>query len=223
MKKRVEYRNQTLRLCSGDALYLYTDGVTEAADNENKLYGEPRLLQALSFADDKTTAGEVCQVVTDDIHTFVGSAPQSDDITMLCVKLNAMQVKDRMTTYPDESSYATVESFLNDRLKTADVSARVINRVLVVTDEIWSNIVKYSGATEASVRLGREADTLLVSFTDNGKPFDPLAAEEPNITLAAEEREIGGLGLLIIKKMFTEQHYEYADGQNRLKLGFELK
>lgn len=101
MKKRVEYRNQTLRLCSGDALYLYTDGVTEAADNENKLYGEPRLLQALSFADDKTTAGEACQVVTDDIHTFVGSATQSDDITMLCVKLNAMQDKDRMTTYPD--------------------------------------------------------------------------------------------------------------------------
>ena len=71
---------------------------------------------------------------------------------------------------------------------------------MVVTDEIWSNIVKYSGATEASIRLGREADTLLVSFTDNGKPFDPLAAEEPNITLAAEEREIGGLGIYMVKQ-----------------------
>lgn len=217
------YRNQTLQLCSGDAIYLYTDGVTEAADENNKLYGEPRLQQALSFADNATSPRMICETVARDIHAFVGNAPQSDDITMLCVRMNAMQDKDRMMTFPDGSSYAIVEAFLNDRLQMADVSSRIINRILAVTDEIWSNIVNYSGATEASIKLGREADTLLVSFIDNGKPFDPLAAKDPDITLSADEREIGGLGLLMTKKMSSSQSYQRTDGQNRLLLGFDLR
>ena len=87
------YKEQTLQLEKGDVLYLYTDGVTEATDADEKLYGEKRLLDLLSFGDDYPSpsdgngvAGAVCKMVSYDVQQFVNGAEQSDDITMLCIK-----------------------------------------------------------------------------------------------------------------------------------------
>ena len=87
------YKEQTLQLQKGDILYLYTDGVTEAMDNEGNQYGEERLQNLLSFkdnypvqSDENGAAGAVCKLVSNDLQQFVGDAEQSDDITMLCVK-----------------------------------------------------------------------------------------------------------------------------------------
>ena len=87
------YREQTLQLQKGDILYLYTDGVTEAMDEEENQYGEERLLKLLSFGDnypdpsgDNGIAGAVCDLVKADIESFVKDAEQWDDITMLCVR-----------------------------------------------------------------------------------------------------------------------------------------
>ncbi|MBR5368748.1 MAG: SpoIIE family protein phosphatase [Lachnospiraceae bacterium] len=87
------YMEQTLQLQKGDILYLYTDGVTEAMDGEERLYGEDRLRELLSFGENypepsgsNGIAGAVCELVTADIERFVRGAEQSDDITMLCVR-----------------------------------------------------------------------------------------------------------------------------------------
>lgn len=87
------YKEQTLQLQKGDILYLYTDGVTEAMDQDGKQYGEDRLRELLSFgdrypssADENGVAGAVCKLVSEDVQKFVNGAEQSDDITMLCVK-----------------------------------------------------------------------------------------------------------------------------------------
>lgn len=87
------YKEQTLQLEKGDILYLYTDGVTEATDADEKLYGEQRLIDLLSFgdnypspSDENGVAGAVCKMVSADVQSFVNGAEQSDDITMLCVK-----------------------------------------------------------------------------------------------------------------------------------------
>lgn len=87
------YLEHTLQLQKDDILYLYTDGVTEAMDSDENLYGEDRLLELLSFGDnypapagDNGIAGAVCELVTADIDRFVQGAEQSDDITMLCVR-----------------------------------------------------------------------------------------------------------------------------------------
>ena len=86
------YKEHTLQLKKGDILYLYTDGVTEAMDAEENLYGEERLLNLLSFGDnypapagENGVAGAVCDLVKADIDSFVKDAERSDDITMLCV------------------------------------------------------------------------------------------------------------------------------------------
>ena len=85
--KGTRYREQTLQLEHGDILFMYTDGVTEATDAENQLYGNDRLLQTLSasFSADMEGCREVCVTVKADLERFVGEAPQFDDITMLCL------------------------------------------------------------------------------------------------------------------------------------------
>lgn len=221
--EKTRYCLHTLKLCPGDALYLYTDGVTEAANGQNDLFGEARLKDFLSAAENGTDVQDICSGVSAALHGFVGDMPQSDDITMLCVRINAMQDKAVTTMVPDENSYAIVQAFLADRLETANTPQKTLRRMQVVTDEIWSNIVHYSGAALASLSLSREGDTLYLNFRDNGKPYDPTAAAAPDITLPAEERPIGGLGLHMVRKMSTSMQYRYSEGENRLSVGFELE
>lgn len=94
-----------------------------------------------------------------------------------------MHEKDMYTAVPNGNSYAAMQAFLEQRLEGAGVSLRVQNRVQVAADEIWSNIVHYSGASQASLELRWEEETLFLRFTDDGKPYDPTAAPEPDTTL----------------------------------------
>ena len=133
-----------------------------------------------------------------------------------------MNGKNQFTAVPDAGSYTAVQDFLTERMESADLSLRVQSRVQVAADEIWSNIVHYSGATWAAVELCREGETLLLRFSDDGKPYDPTAAPEPDVTLSADERQIGGLGLHMVRKMTTAMTYRHEDGENRLTLAFSL-
>lgn len=149
------YRLNELQLQPGDAIYLYADGVTEAFNENGELFGESRL-EALLSGTDGMTAREICGAVAAGLQQFVGGAAQSDDITMLCMSMRAMQASDRVTTCPDVHSYGIVQTFLSDRLGTAGVSAKVQTRMQVANDESWSNIVRHSGASEAELKLRRE-------------------------------------------------------------------
>ena len=215
------YRTQELYLEPGDEIFLYTDGVTEATNLENELYGEPRLEECLKPVSGRAPR-EVCEAVKQDVAKYAGKAPQSDDITMLCVRVNAIHDKVSMRIHPDQPSLSVVQAFLDDRLKTAGVPKKTHHRMQVAADEIWSNIVRYSGATSAEMHLSREGDTLFLSFVDNGTPYDPTATAKPDTTLSVEDRPIGGLGLHMVKKMTTSMRYEYKDGKNILILGFDL-
>jgi sigma-B regulation protein RsbU (phosphoserine phosphatase) len=83
----VKYRQNELMLNSGDKLFLYTDGVTEAMDIDHNLYGDPRLEEIINTVKNESAAGIVHRI-RDDVHDFAGEAPQADDITMLCLIIN---------------------------------------------------------------------------------------------------------------------------------------
>jgi len=85
-------------------------------------------------------------------------------------------------------------------------------------EEVYMNIVNHSGATRAELTLAREGDDAVLQFDDDGAAFDPLIQAEPDVTLPAEERSIGGLGILMIRRMTDRQHYARVDGHNRLTL-----
>ena len=97
----------------------------------------------------------------------------------------------------------------------------------VAVDELFSNIVHYAYNPEigcATVRVDVKNDPLAVeiTFIDNGVPYDPLAKRDPDITLSAEERQIGGLGIFIVKKSMDAVNYEYKDGKNILTIKKDL-
>lgn len=215
------YQTREIQLNHGDELFLYTDGVTEAANEKNELYGEERLKNCLAAAADRHPR-EICETIKNDVTSYAGTTPQSDDITMLCIKMNAIHDKTTITTYPDKNSFELVEQFLDNRLKTADVPQKTIRRMMITSDEIWSNIVNYSNATTASLKLRRDGDIVFFDFTDNGIPYDPTKAETPDTTLSADEREIGGLGLHMVRSMTSSIQYTYSDNCNKLTLGFSL-
>ena len=99
---------------------------------------------------------------------------------------------------------------------------KLSTKLMVAVDEIYSNIIRYSGATEATVRILKDADTVRLTFCDNGKPYNPLDAKEPDITSSAEDRAIGGLGIFMVRKMMDNVEYMYKDGQNVLTLSMKV-
>ena len=104
-------------------------------------------------------------------------------------------------------------------LKSVPTKART--QLQIAADEIFSNIVRYSGATgwTLSVELTHHPDGVRLVLTDDGKPFDPLVHRDPDTTLCAEDREIGGLGILIVKKTMSPVTYKRRNGRNILTMG----
>ena len=213
----IKYRQNELQLTPGDQIFLYTDGVTEATDKNNQLYGEERLLETVNRNIVMDTR-KLCEAVKSDVDQFVGEAPQFDDITMLSVEIQYIRGENSITVIADDKSMILVSEFAKSLTEKLTVVPKIANKVSIAVDEIYSNIVNYSGAELATISYEIKDGRLYITFTDDGIPYNPLEAEEPDITLSAEERKIGGLGIFMVKKMTESMEYTYEDEKNILKL-----
>ena len=213
----VKYKEQELQLQPGDKIYLYTDGVTEAHNSQNELFGEERLLESLNSTKGMSVE-EICKKVKKDVDAFVSDAEQFDDITMLCVRLNEINSEVGITVVPSMETVPQVAEFMETEMEKLEVSPKISMKLMIAIDEIYSNIVRYSGATEATVSIEKANNTLKLYFKDNGKPYNPLDAKDPDITASAEDRNIGGLGVFMVKKMLDNVEYKYVDNFNILTL-----
>ena len=124
---------------------------------------------------------------------------------------------------PAMETITQVAAFVKGHLETFEVPRNLSAKLMVAADEIYSNIVRYSGATEAQIRILKEGDTLRLVFRDNGKPYNPLDAKEPDTTASAQERAIGGLGIFMVRKMMDAVDYEYTGGMNKVTLTTKLR
>ena len=116
-----------------------------------------------------------------------------------------------------------VLAFVDEQLEAYDCPMKTQMQVDIAVEEIFVNIAHYAyvpGVGSATIRAEVSEDPLAVSltFVDNGMPYDPLAKEDPDITLSADERQIGGLGIFMVKKSMDDVAYEYKDGQNVLTI-----
>lgn len=116
-----------------------------------------------------------------------------------------------------------VTDFVNGELRALNCPLKATKQIDVAIDELFGNIARYaypSKGGQATVRIEVEEDPLavIITFIDCGKPFDPLRRDDPDITLGAEEREIGGLGIFVVKQMMDAVDYDYKDGQNILRI-----
>lgn len=117
----------------------------------------------------------------------------------------------------------TVTDFVNEQLEMLDCPMKAQMQIDIAIDEIFSNIARYAYAPNsgnATVRVETETDPLamVITFIDAGVPYNPLAKEDPNTMLSAEEREIGGLGIYMVKKSMDAVEYAFEDGCNKLSV-----
>lgn len=129
-----------------------------------------------------------------------------------------------MTVDASPANIGTITDFVNEELESYSCPAKIRIQFDVAVDEIISNISRYAyhpdrGPVEVKVEvLSEPVLSVVITFTDNGVPFDPLSQEDPDITAGAEERRIGGLGIFLVKKTMDSVTYEYKDGQNILRI-----
>lgn len=219
----VEYEQGEYAFPDGEILYLYTDGVTEAINKEKQFFGDENLLHACSAPENaekevlsdagsvpEDTATEVCERVVSALKTFIGTdTEQFDDITMVVLKrhdrylelAHDMSELDRIRQYIFAFPY-------DEALK---------KKIFLVCDEIFSNIVSYSGAEHIQLRCSKNNDHINVVFTDDGAEFNSL---ENNTEKEFEDFDTGGMGLMLVKKMCSDMKYHYTDGKNVLVLEF---
>ena len=215
--ENARYREYELEIGVGDTLFVYTDGVAEATDGANTLYGTDRMLAALNQDGGLGPEALVHQLKAD-IDCFVGTAPQFDDITMLALQRKENTTPQSLQAPPELESIPQVCEFLEGVLQDQGAPIKAVTQVNIAADEIFSNIARYSGATAAWVDCEAGEGRAVIRFRDNGRPYDPTAQPEPDTTLSAEEREIGGLGIFMVKKTMDRVSYEYSNGQNTLTI-----
>ena len=221
----VRYRVGEITLNPGDRLFLYTDGVPEATNTDNKLYGEDRLL---SFMNQNASmeATKLLPALKANIDEFVGEAPQFDDITMLMFDYKPNEGGAYMTnqTFPAKTeALPDVLGFVEETLEEYGCPMKIQMALCVAIEEVFVNVAHYAyGGGDGQVTLGIGFDavnsTITFRMADTGIPFDPLKKPDPDITLSAEEREIGGLGIFITKKTMDSISYSYENGENILTM-----
>ena len=117
----------------------------------------------------------------------------------------------------------TVVDFATEKLEARDCSMKVIMQTELVIEEIFVNIANYAyhpetGSATFCIEFEENPNAVLMTFIDAGKPYNPLEAEAPDTTLAIEERDVGGLGIFLVKKNVDDISYEYIDGKNILRM-----
>ncbi len=121
-----------------------------------------------------------------------------------------------------------VTEFVNAELERLNCSRKARTQISIAIDELFGNIARYAytpdvGSVEVRFEVDEDPLSVVITFIDNGRPFNPLEQADPDINASAEEREIGGLGIFWVKKTMDMVEYEYKDGQNILKIKKNLK
>ena len=116
-----------------------------------------------------------------------------------------------------------VTAFVDEQLEQLNCPLKAQMQIDIAIDELFGNIAHYAynpktGPATVRVDVLQEPLSVVVTFIDNGIAYDPLAREDPDVTLTTEEWEIGGLGVYMVKKSMDEISYEYKDGQNILRI-----
>ena len=220
----IKYRANDMTLDKGDRIFLYTDGVTEATDKNEALYGEDRLMSYIDknkcLKAEALLSGLKC-----DIDLFAGDAPQFDDITMLIFdykKKEGAAMKEKVFPAKKEA-LPDVISFTEECLQSFECPMKSSMAICVAVEEIFINIASYaygedSGEAGLSFSFDEEERLMTLEVKDEGIPFNPLERDEPDITLSAADREIGGLGIFITRKTMDAVSYKNENGKNILTM-----
>ncbi len=224
------YASGRMILRPGDALLLYTDGVTEAMDMSETLYSDERLEQFLG-TNRGSAARQIIGDLISDVRHFAGEAPQSDDITILALRYfgttKKMTEDVEIRVHNKLSELASANQTLTQFGRKQGLPDGVLQDLNLALGEVLTNIISYgytdSGEHEITVRLSIEPGEMRVDVEDDGKPFNPLEAPEVDTTKPLEERALGGLGVHLVRKLTDGLEYQRHEGKNLLIMKKHLR
>ena len=229
-----QYEEEVIDFSPGDKILLYTDGVTEARDDKAEFYTEKRLLDFVNGHKD-LHASDLVQGINDDIFKFANGATQYDDITMLDfeyiktyeddevveaeVDINVNNIKEKTLSFPvSEEAYNSLVTFLKQELVENGCPEKELSQIIVAVEELYSNVVFHgypkAGLGHFSIKMIPEDKKVTLIMKDDATPFNPLEVAPPDITLSADERKIGGLGIYIVRETMDEFRYERKNDKN---------
>jgi sigma-B regulation protein RsbU (phosphoserine phosphatase) len=215
--KGFEYQAQTTTIHHNDVLFLYTDGLTEAENKEHAQYGDEQMLEALAQTN-AMRPRQIVETMEASVASFVNGAEQSDDLTMLAIRYQDKAILMRN----DIQQIPTLAEWV-EGIGVPDELNMPINLAL---EEAVTNVMLYAypGRNDGKVYVEytelptKDGKQLIFTISDSGIPFDPTQKEEADITLSAEERSIGGLGIHLVRQLMDEIRYERSEDKNILTL-----
>jgi sigma-B regulation protein RsbU (phosphoserine phosphatase) len=225
----IRYHCREMSLKPGDTLFLYTDGIVEASasltTDEEVFYGKERLKAFLDANADKPLK-EMFSLLRSDIAVFCAGAEQSDDITMMAIRICGDEKKPqpkKITLRADIACLDELNAFIGGELDDGGCPPSVRGQIELAVEEVFVNIANYAyqghGEVTVNCRVEKEQGRALMTlaFADTGRPFNPLEYPEPDINLPLEKRQEGGMGLLIVKKTMDTIRYSREKEINRLE------
>ena len=224
------YEKQDITLESGSMIFLYTDGLTEAMNKQHEQFKKERMMGILSNSADLTPR-LLLGKMNSEVHAFIGGAEQSDDLTMLAIrytpKLFESNFAETLTLKNDVHEVTRFSSFIKSLIEKLGIEQSLGHKLRLAIEEAVVNVISYAYPADTegyvTIKMTSDGNTLRCQIIDAGTPFDPTTKEKTDITLSAEERQVGGLGILLVRELMDSINYERIDEQNVLTLIKKIK
>jgi sigma-B regulation protein RsbU (phosphoserine phosphatase) len=207
------FEEEALLLTPGSSIFLYTDGLTEAKDAHRQPFGRSRVEDALRRSLSASLAAEqTVMSLLESAREFTGDAPRSDDLTMLLIHYPPQSLfKDILVLKNKVEEVKKLSAFLKDICVKLNLEGKLGLSIRLAVEEMVVNVINYAYPypKEGTVFIYADSDYKELRFTivDEGIPFDPTAVVPQSITLSAEERSIGGLGILLSRQIMDSVSY----------------
>ena len=219
------YTSQETDLSGGATLFLYTDGLTEAMNDRHQQMGIQRIAEGLE-SNRQATPRQLVEAMVGSVHRFVGNAEQSDDLTMLAIrytpKAEVTILHDKVVLANDVKQVRQLNAFIKSVCDRLELPKAMAANIKLAVEEAVVNVMEYAYPTgikgEVCVEALANGHRLKIVISDKGTPFDPTEAVRADTTLSAEDRPVGGLGILLVRELMDSINYERTDGRNVLTL-----
>jgi sigma-B regulation protein RsbU (phosphoserine phosphatase) len=220
------YKEDKTSLAKKDLLFLFTDGVTEAMDPDSNLYSDKRLEDLLSLRE-YDSVNDIVNSTASDVKEFENGAEQTDDITILAIEFlgqpEGKSVQNLIITIRNSlSEIDNVSQRFDTFAEHCGIPKTLCQKVNIVFDELLNNIISYAyndnNEHDIIIELEFLGDRLSIIIIDDGIPFNPFEAKKPDTELSLEEREIGGLGVHLVRKLMDKVSYKRQVDKNVISL-----
>lgn len=211
-------------------IFLYTDGLTEAENINQQLFGEKRLIDVIQQVESTLQPHTFIEHIFENVKQFVGEADQSDDLTMMAVRYSkeqqAFSLERSIELTNDIKQVSQLTAFVDEVCEIVGVDMSTTMSLNLALEEAVVNVMDYGypagqvGHIEVKALANEKTLTFVIS--DDGIPFDPTAKSEVDTTLSVEQRPIGGLGIHLVRTIMDSINYERTRGRNILTLRKKL-